>query len=97
LWDIYDGRTGDDDGITNRSMVSITRVLRAYPDLCIVPFVSDNSCSNEGGPLGLNGFDLNALNHLDFRSNWSAELGSTQIPFIDAIYIQNSVTGGDPN
>jgi len=97
LWDIYDNPVGDDDGIQGRSMVSITRVLRAYPDHCIVPFVSDNRCSNEGDPIGLNAFDLNALNHLDFRGNWSAELGSTQIPLIDAIYTQNSLVGGDNN
>jgi hypothetical protein len=96
LWDIYDNRTGDDDGITDRSMISITQVLRAYPDHCIPPF--DNRCSNEGDPLSLlNPLDLNALNHLDFRGNWSAELGATQIPLIDAIYTANSVTGGDPN
>ena len=93
LWDIYDSRTGDDDGITDRAMGSITRVLRAYPDHCLF----DNRCSNEGDPLGLNALDLNALNHLDFRGNWSAELGATQIPFIDAIYTQNGVIGGDPN
>jgi hypothetical protein len=97
LWDIYDSRTGDDDGIGDRSMVSITQVLRGYPDFCIVPVVSDNRCSNEGDPLGLNSLDLNALNHLDFRGNWSAVLGATQIPQINAIYTQNSVTGGDNN
>lgn len=93
LWDIYDSRTGDDDGITDRAMGSITRVLRAYPDHCLF----DNRCSNEGDPLGLNALDLNALNHLDFRGNWSAELGTIQIPLIDAIYTANSITGGDPN
>jgi hypothetical protein len=97
LWDIYDNRAGDDDGISNRNMASITQVLRGYPDFCTVPFVSDNRCSNEGDPLGANSFDFNALNHLDFRGNWAAVLGATQIPQINAIYTQNSLIGGDNN
>jgi hypothetical protein len=97
LWDIYDSRTGDDDGIVDRSMVSITQVLRGYPDFCIVPIVSDNRCSNEGDPLGLNGFDFNALNHRDFRGNWGRVLGATQVPRLDAVYTQNSLIGGDNN
>jgi len=97
LWDIYDNPAGDDDGIANRSMASITQVLRGYTDFCIVPFVSDNRCSNEGDPLGANSFDFNALNHLDFRGNWATVLGATQIPQINAIYTQNAVIGGDPS
>jgi hypothetical protein len=97
LWDIYDGRTGDDDGITTRSMVSITQVLRGYPDFCLFPLPGDNRCSNEGSPGGLNSFDFNALNHLDFRGNWSTVLGTAQLPQIDTIYTQNSLIGGDNN
>lgn len=95
LWDIYDSRTGDDDGIADRSMGSIAQVLRGYPDFCTFPIVSDNRCSNEGDPLGLNALDFNALNHLDFRANWSRAFGATQIPQINAIYTQNSLIGGD--
>lgn len=95
LWDIYDSRIGDDDGISNRSMISITQVLRGYPDNCLFPFPGDNNCSNEGSPLGLNSFDLNALNHFDFRANWATVIGAAQIPQINAIYTQNSVIGGD--
>jgi hypothetical protein len=97
LWDIYDNPVGNEDGIANRSMASITQVLRGYPDFCIVPLVSDNRCSNEGDPLGANSFDFNALNHLDFRANWSRVFGAAQIPQINAIYTQNSVVGGDPS
>lgn len=96
LWDIYDSRTGDDDGITNRSLVSISQVLRGYPDNCLFPLPGDNNCSNEGNPLGLNSFDFNALNHLDFRANWAVVIGPGQVPQISAIYTQNLVTGGDP-
>jgi hypothetical protein len=94
LWDIYDVPAGDDDGVTNRSMVSITQVLRGYPDFC---GTNDNRCSNEGNPLGLNSFDFNALNHLDFRGNWSLVLGTAQITQINTIYTQNSLIGGDNN
>ena len=97
LWDIYDNPVGDDDGIGNRNMASITSVLRGYPDFCIFPAVSDNHCSNEGDPLGLNSFDLNALNHLDFRANWAAVLGTAQVPLINAIFAQNAIIGGDPS
>jgi pimeloyl-ACP methyl ester carboxylesterase len=91
------GPAGDDDGIADHSMASITQVLRGYPDFCNFPLVSDNRCSNEGDPCGLNSFDFNALNHLDFRGNWSVVFGATQVPAITAIYTQNSIVGGDNN
>jgi hypothetical protein len=96
LWDIYDSRAGDDDGILNRTLLSITNVLRGYPDLCIFPFPGDNNCSNEGYPYGPNTYDLNALNFWDFRANWAVTIGAAQVPQISAIYAQNGIFGGDP-
>lgn len=56
LWDFYDNPPGDDDNISNRSMISVGRTLREYPRSC--PFWNDNRCNNESGTSGMNLWDF---------------------------------------